>query len=203
MRVDGGRVFRSWVLALECDGLYLVTWKVLNVMDSGVPQSRWRLYVVGQRRDVVTCCFAWPPDIPCLQLAEILGDDIDVSDRRQPSRGGANAVLRVQTERLRLVQSGASCANVDRLLDTDTSLAYGGQARAFAPCILHSRRHGQWNMRWGRELTLEQTARLFARSTSDWTPPAPATRAFSALGNSIALCVTDRILCRLLPSVGL
>ena len=51
---------------------YCVSRTVLSTHDHGVPQRRARLYIVGVRKDVSDCPFAFPPAIAPMPLADLL-----------------------------------------------------------------------------------------------------------------------------------
>ena len=57
------------------DNNYMVSWRVVNTADFGLPQNRPRLYIIGMRRDALQdrSRFVWPRPVGCVPLASILG----------------------------------------------------------------------------------------------------------------------------------
>ena len=56
---------------------YNIKWEVLNTADYGVPQTRRRLYIVGQRIDLGEFDFKFPTKIPLnMTMQDLLEDEI-------------------------------------------------------------------------------------------------------------------------------
>jgi DNA (cytosine-5)-methyltransferase 1 len=73
------------------DGLhnkYIVSWRVLNTADFGLPQNRPRLYIIGMRRDALKdgMQFLWPWPLGCVPLDSILEVGVKRKDH-QPKVG--------------------------------------------------------------------------------------------------------------------
>lgn len=82
--------FKAYLKSLR-DGLdnkYIVSWRVLNTADFGLPQNRPRLYIIGIKRGVLQGRqlppFQWPPSVGCVPLASVL-ESCQV--RKQPRPG--------------------------------------------------------------------------------------------------------------------
>lgn len=60
---DGGNTIQSVVDTLNIDGLYDVTYKVLNASDYRVPQKRERVFIIGLKKDQ-QIHFEFPNTIP-------------------------------------------------------------------------------------------------------------------------------------------
>ena len=82
--------FKAYLKCLR-DGLdnkYIVSWRVLNTTDFGLPQNRPRLYIIGIKRGVLQGRqlppFQWPPSVGCVPLASVL-ESCQV--RKQPRPG--------------------------------------------------------------------------------------------------------------------
>ena len=82
--------FKAYLKSLR-DGLdnkYIVSWRVLNTTDFGLPQNRPRLYIIGIKRGVLQGRqlppFQWPPSVGCVPLASVL-ESCQV--RKQPRPG--------------------------------------------------------------------------------------------------------------------
>ena len=69
------------------DNAYIVSWRVLNTSDFGLPQNRPRLYIIGIQRAVLQGRqlppFQWPRSVGC-PLASVL-ESCQV--RKQPRPG--------------------------------------------------------------------------------------------------------------------
>ena len=82
--------FKAYLKSLR-DGLdnkYIVSWRVLNTADFGLPQNRPRLYIIGIKHGVLQGRqlppFQWPPSVGCVQLASVLKS---CQVRKQPRPG--------------------------------------------------------------------------------------------------------------------
>ena len=60
------------------DGIqtYRLSWKIVDALDCGLPQSRPRLYVVGVQKEKPGRAFLWPPVVGLRPLSEFLDDDV-------------------------------------------------------------------------------------------------------------------------------
>ena len=77
------------------DGLrneYIVSWRVLNTADFGLPQNRPRLYIIGMRRDALQdgLQLLWPRPLGCVPLDSILEVAVKCTDH-QPKVGTINS----------------------------------------------------------------------------------------------------------------
>ena len=67
--------FKAYLKSLRggLDNTYIVSWRVLNTADFGLPQNRPRLYIIGIKRCVLQGRqlppFQWPPSVGCAPLA--------------------------------------------------------------------------------------------------------------------------------------
>ena len=75
---------------------YIVSWRVLNTADNGIPQNRPRLYIIGLLRSACPAVesslasFNWPrPE--CMPLNAVLGPDHKLGLERQQPRPGTSA----------------------------------------------------------------------------------------------------------------
>jgi DNA (cytosine-5)-methyltransferase 1 len=64
MTHDQGSTLQTLLDLLSVDGLYLLSVQVLNAYDYGVPQSRKRPFIVGQRVDCIHLPFQFPLPFP-------------------------------------------------------------------------------------------------------------------------------------------
>ena len=75
--------FESILKELRDMNKYNVDWSLLNTKESGIPQSRQRVYIVGIRKDVDKGSFKWPEKIPMAALENFLEPLSDKDDLRQ------------------------------------------------------------------------------------------------------------------------
>ncbi len=87
------------------DNKYMVSWRVLNTADFGLPQNRPRLYIIGIKRAVLQGRqlrpFRWPRSVGCVPLASVLESG---QVRKQP-RPGTVAEKNLHMLQRRLVEN--------------------------------------------------------------------------------------------------
>ena len=79
--------FREMLATLRSDGKYIITWRVLNTADYGIPQNRPRLYIIGLLRSALPngeVLFKSPTTSGCRALDSLL--DPKSLQREQPRR---------------------------------------------------------------------------------------------------------------------
>jgi len=158
--------FQNILAALRKDGKYLVTWKVLNTRDFGLPQNRDRVYIVGLRRDALKLeenkpYFKWPLGNrdACMSLEDTL--DKDVPAEPLPVRGTRRSAAyelmskRIQAKGIHLKRK--ICA-----LDLLATPKHGSYMVDCVPCLTRSRacRRGYWLTKLDRMLPHVEMLRL-------------------------------------------
>ena len=176
---------------------------MLNTFSCGLPQSRSRLYVIGIRADVQQHEFSFPGDVDPMELRELLDPPVpsDSWKRLPPpsqrlARSNVQAALKHKGT-LKLLKDGSAL-----ILDVDASAGWCWKAREVCPCLTRSSARGLWLLSHGRRLSLGETSRLqglFSGSVA-WPGPDSAGRQF--LGNSMSMCVIQRLILHALRAVG-
>ena len=214
------RVFANMVSRLR--GLknrgYLVSWRVLNTEDHGIPQHRQRVYIVGIRRDAVVAAapFTWPGPVKPKLLRAFLDQGTIRTTRSQCRRRLHNFVRESPPglkRRLAAALRRAKRARVDTedpsqpvLADVDASKPTLMRGRC--PCITRARGStGFLLLPQGRRLSIAERLRLQGLPTSILRHRVASgcnDRQLGAMvGNAMSLNVLERVLVRLLPACGL
>jgi DNA (cytosine-5)-methyltransferase 1 len=81
---DNGKTIKTILKDLDGAG-YEVSYKVLNSMDFGVPQSRERVYFVGIRKDLVKSKYKFPNPQEPKQIKDYLIDDTELTVHEKES----------------------------------------------------------------------------------------------------------------------
>ena len=214
------RVFANMVSRLR--GLknrgYLVSWRVLNTEDHGIPQHRQRVYIVGIRRDAVVAAapFTWPGPVKPKLLRAFLDQGTIRTTRSQCRRRLHNFVRESPPglkRRLAAALRRAKRARVDTedpsqpvLADVDASKPTLMRGRC--PCITRARGStGFLLLPQGRRLSIAERLRLQGLPTSILRHRVASgcnDRQLGAMvGNAMSLNILERVLVRLLPACGL
>jgi DNA (cytosine-5)-methyltransferase 1 len=197
------------------DGLhnkYIVSWRVLNTADFGLPQNRPRLYIIGMRRDALQdgLQFLWPRPLGCVPLDSILEVAVKCEDH-QPKVGTiAHTNLRMFLDRL---QEKAEPPSGLAALDIFASKNRATQSRSpmvgLIPCLTRTRAGsgGYWITGIDRLLTTREMLRLQGLP-DHFTELAERANVSDRqlrqmIGNAMSVNVLVTILSRLLPAVGL
>jgi DNA (cytosine-5)-methyltransferase 1 len=81
---DNGNSIKIILKDLD-DAGYKVSYKVLNSLDYGVPQSRERVYFVGIRKDLAKTKYEFPKPQELKQIKEYLIDDVELTIHEKES----------------------------------------------------------------------------------------------------------------------
>lgn len=197
---------------------YLVSWRVLNTEDHGIPQHRERVYIVGIRRDAVVAAapFTWPKPVKSKQLRCFLDRETTRATRSQYQRRLHDFVRESPPglkRRLASALGQAKRARVDVgdpsvpvLVDVDASKPRFMRGRC--PCITRARGStGFLLLPHGRRLSITERLRLQGLPTSirrHHIGSGCSDRQLGAMvGNAMSLNILERLLVRLLPACGL
>ena len=205
LRTTGrGRVFARLANRLRAAGYILEIFKA-NTADWGLPHFRTRLYVIGGRLDFVAEAYCRPTPLPDglpwrLSLTDILAPRQleDSPANLPPAPTAAQLVFRAR-QRTGDIPEGA-----DWVVNQFQSVRFanGGRPRRLSPCLVHGMTRGYWVGSRGRELSLPEACRLqgLCAHQIHWvcTPP----QAFGLLGNSMSLCVLERLLATFMGERG-
>ena len=106
--------FKAYLKSLR-DGLdnkCIVSWRVLNTADFGLPQSRPRLYIIGIKRGVLQGRqlppFQWPPSVGCVPLASVL-ESCQVRKQPRPGTVAEKSLQMLQRQLTENVQRLHAC----------------------------------------------------------------------------------------------
>ena len=129
-------VFLNMLATLRSKGKYVVTWRVVNTADHGIPQNRPRLYIIGLLRSALPgnqAGFKWPRPTGCKPLS-LLVDPCSAIDREQPlSNTKADENLkRLQQD---LISQGFPLRSVPFALDIFSSNHIGRAMVDKVPCL--------------------------------------------------------------------
>lgn len=200
--------FEAILQALREDGKYEVTWRILNTMDYGIPQSRPRLYIIGMRKDamVAEVAFKWPRPCGHQPLEEVL----EPGARRQRPADGTGAAIHVENFRRNLRRE----AHDKDIYILDCFAARPRTTRGVAPCLTRTRASsgGYWvecpgNADASGLLTTIETLRLQGLP-EDFIAAALRAQVSERqlrqmIGNAMSINVLVRLFHKLLPAVGL
>ena len=189
---------------------YLVSWRILNPAQPGVPQNRARVYIVGFKK----CCanplapFRWPAPVPAPPLASFL--DLDERRPRAEFRGTATArvkkMLRKAMAKIRARGGNPDSSRRLYVVDLDGSKVH--IMRDKSPCITRTRGgSGFFLPLLGRRMNLAERLRLQGLPCDylRCLPHSGASRRQlgQMIGNAMSGNVLAQILQRLLPACGL
>ena len=199
-QVSRGRFLFS-ILHRLCGAGYRVTWSLVNAKDHGLPQYRERIFIIGYRIDCSSHAPIFPTLLQGLTLSQVLcpwaphddGSRLPSSLRAQQVVLHARSTLTArQRSQDWAVDSGATLRRALR----------SGRARLESPCLTHARIHGPWLGSRGRFTTQREMMRLQGLLLQMWIWPRSATAVGQLLGNTIAGCVAQRLLVRILSHTG-
>lgn len=196
--IHGGNLFHGVLRDLAES--YSVSWKVVDTSTHGLPHRRRRIYVVGVRRDRLRRPFVFPGPVKCMPLEELLDpvDEDDDADRLPPvSQSGSRAIVEQELRRFH----GVHHRSPDRVIDVDCSWRWMRPASQTCPCLLRSRKQGLWILSRGRRMRFWEAARMQGVVPDDLSWPSPGS-AFAMIGNAMSAPVLERILARLLYTLG-
>lgn len=199
------------------DGAYLVSWRLLNTCEHGVPQNRERVYIVGIRKAHVSEArpFLWPKRAPPASLADFLDNDQPPTIARakvaqRDFHAAASAGLKRRLDELmaspRLVQAGAEVFNHKRpyVFDIDGSTPHAMCDRS--PCITRTRGgSGFYLPSRGRRMNLRELLRLQGLPVHylECREGISDRQLGMMIGNALSGNVLGRVLSRVLPACGL
>ena len=196
------------------DGLhnkYMVSWRVLNTADFGLPQNRPRLYIIGMRRDAIKdqSRFLWPRPLGCVPLDSVL--DLGVNRKDHQPKIGTIADSNLQMLLGRLHEKVEPLSG-PAALDIFASRGRASQGRpmvGLVPCLTRTRAAsgGYWITGIDRLLTTREMLRLqgLPEHFTELAENSHVTdrQLRQMIGNAMSVNVLVAIMSRLLPAVGL
>lgn len=193
------------------DNNYMVSWRVVNTADFGLPQNRPRLYIIGMRRDALQdrSRFVWPRPVGCVPLASILESGKHAPDHQPKGGTTSEKNLHILLDRLRENGGPPSCpASLDIFASTRRA-SLRKPVIGLVPCLTRTRAGsgGYWIAGVNRLLTTREMLRLqglpdqFIEHAS--TARVTDRQLRQMIGNAMSVNVLVTIMSRLLPAVGL
>ena len=194
------------------DNKYMVSWRIVNTADFGLPQNRPRLYIIGMRRDALRdqTRFVWPRPVGCVPLASILESGEHGPDHQPKSGTTSEKNLHMLLDRLQENGGPPSCpASLDIFASTGRVSKCRKPMIGLVPCLTRTRAGsgGYWVTGVNRLLTTREMLRLqglpdqFIEHAS--TANVTDRQLRQMIGNAMSVNVLVTILSRLLPAVGL
>ena len=201
-------VFLKMLAILRSDRKYVVTWRVINTADHGVPQNRPRLYIIGMLRSALPkgkVAFKWPSPTGCKLLSSLL-DPCSATEREQPKHNTV-AAKNLKTLLQDLTAQGFPLGSVPYALDI-----FGSHPRTMVgqvPCLTGTRAGcgGYWISTVGGMLTTPEMLRLqglpeHLHRTAGMAGVSER-QLRQMIGNAISVNVLVVLLSKLLPAMGL
>jgi DNA (cytosine-5)-methyltransferase 1 len=189
---------------------YMVSWRVVNTADYGLPQNRPRLYIIGMLRGAIQNDkrFKWPRPVGCVPLESLLEKDVCAQDY-QPTPGTTSSKnLRMLIRR----QANAEPSIHPLCFDVFASKKRAAQVRpmvGLVPCLTRTRAGcgGYWVTGVNRLLTTREMLRLqgLPHQFIEYAAAANVSdrQLRQMIGNGMSVNVLVAILSRVLPAVGL
>ena len=182
---------------------YVVTWQILDTRDSGLPQRRPRLYIVGIRSDSITYSFTFPKD---MQVKPTIDKFLDASPATRFHTTTETQRRNLQAARKTILSKGLTKTI---LVDLAASARFENIGIGISPCITATRakQGGFFIVNQKRMTSTHEIGRLQGFPT--WavdnmlsTTSHPGDIRF-AIGNAMGVNVLVRLLPRVSYSAGL
>ena len=177
---------------------YIFDWATLDAKDHGLPMSRPRLFMLLYKKQHSDGSFRWPELLPRPSIEPWLdGSPLSVHELKM-CRPDAPSYAKNLEEAIQKLQrqGGNHPFTTPRLVVLSMSSVI--THLDCCPCFL---KHVKpiWVLNRGRMLNPQERMRLMGFNPHDFKEPLPA----DMLGNSMAINTLERLLCRILPAVGL
>ena len=133
---------------------YTVSWQVLNALDSGTPQHRERVMIVGLRLDDGVREMSWPKPVSArASIYDYLGRETE-GDARFPGRLPTSATARQNVEKVLRKLQAEGRLPLQNPFVIDVAGSRVNFAEGYSPCITRSRggSGGHW-LTWKQRMT--------------------------------------------------
>ena len=133
---------------------YSVSWQVLNALDSGTPQNRERVMIVGLRLDDGVREMSWPKPVRArASIYDYLGREME-GDPCFPGRLPTSKTARQNVEKVLRKLQGEGRLPLQNPFVIDVGGTRVNFAEGHSPCITHSRggSGGHW-LTWKQRMT--------------------------------------------------
>ena len=198
---SNGGIIMSRVTLLLANAGYHVTPVRINTHSHGLPQNRYRLYLVCIRRDVMMHPFIIPEDIEPIALGDLLiPRDMDPGHRGM----GPNATMatyQISKAVLNLKKAPAE----DTIITEHCSDTFQENPIPLnhCPAQTSAKGSGHWLMERGRPLTVEECARSQGYLPGKIIWNELQSQNYFMLGNTMSVSVVQRLLVAALRSIGI
>ena len=199
--------FFEWLIfKLRASG-YLVETAVLDSLHYGaVPAARKRVYVIGIKKDKQCTPWTWPEPLPLVPLSAVLEQRLP----RQPTANLNMTQLRNLSSGMDVIKHKDPAANWKKdcwVIDLETSESFGPSvSNNRLPTITKARaRSGFWLTRQERFTSTTELLRCQGIDPTSITRPETVSekQLREMIGNGFTVSVFQRLLARLLSTVGL
>ena len=181
---------------------------MLDTRCFGLPQSRPRVYIIGQRKDCFCEPFAWPsPSEPATNLDDFLLPDDDVLGRSTKTTFTTREQAHIQKASAKLVEKGIDPQTTACCIDVAASASRLHFTAGYSPCITHARGpNGFYITSKKRMMHIKEIMMLQGFTPAQWDlDEAGVSKSVlgHALGNAMSLPVLKACLENLVRAVGL
>lgn len=204
IRINKGQYLKAILQELENLGTYNVKWQLMNTRQHGVPHSRNRWYCIGIKKSHDKGTFEFPDKIeqPPLELF-LEPRESDAAVRVGPVSESRTARTNVNAALRNIAKAGKNPYKESCIVDCDSSASRSKWTHEFVPCITCSRGNGHWVTNRGRRLTNIEMHRLQGMNPTKFKVAVSRAKHGFQLGNSMSVCVLERIFVSLLPAAQL
>jgi len=185
LTLQGGEIFREMLKIFDKSlRNYKIYWKILNTKDYGIPQNRERLFIVGIRESKTP--FVWPDPLQLTEreLERKLIECIDFSD---------TCAVPIPTTRRELFERIPNNSKFINMCFSKASFIASG---IVSPCLTTS---GSWCVPLHRYANVKEYLALQGFPT-DFKQVVSDTQLKKQIGNSISVCILEKIFQNLLKS---
>ncbi len=194
---DTWQIIREELERLAAEKDYTFEWAKLDAKDHGLPTSRSRIFMLLYKREHHDGSFRWPTPLPKPSIEPWLDGPpvpLHVLEKIKPKAKGQAKSL--EEALLKLHKQGGNNPLTEPHL-TVLGMPSMTTARDYCPYILKQSKP-IWLLNRGRLLNIRERRRLGFNPDRLEAPVSVV-----QLGNTMALNVLERLLCRILSAVGL
>lgn len=180
---------------------YLVSYRLVNTADWGLPHHRQRVYIVGLWSKMIDnkAPFTWPRKSSTRTPIDSLLDNYAASAPQVASKAGE----RLQTYLASLRSKGHNPDKDTWIIDIFSTDTHGMLGQS--PCLTRTRAAagGHWISTRSRLMSIPEMLRLQGMSPDLNAAGISVRQMGCMIGNAMSVNVLERLLVRLLPAVGL
>lgn len=195
-----------------CHCAYVVSWRLLNTAEHGIPQNRERVYIIGIKKELLAQGhppFTWPNPLPPRPLEDFLEDDVKHAMKQEATFKAAASPstvkkLRQLLRKVRAAGGNPRSPSCPYVFDLDAARPHAMKGRC--PCITRTRgANGFYLPSRGRRLTLGERLRLqgLPMAYLQHRQGISDRQLGMMVGNAMSGSVLVRLFAKLLPACGL